>query len=225
MSVIVPTLEEESTLGRCLDALGAMPGRLEVIVSDGGSADGTREIAGRHPRVDLLIEAPPGRARQMNAGAARATGPTLLFLHADTRLPADAWAAITRAVADPGVSGGNFRLRFDGGGLFSRLLGSVYALQRRGGVFYGDSAIFARRQAFDRLGGYPDQPVMEDFEMARGLARLGRTVCLPGPAVTSSRRWRRSGIIRTVASWLIVRWLYQLGVAPGRLARIYRAIR
>ena len=98
-------------------------------------------------------------------------------------------------------------------------------LQRRSGVFYGDSAIFVREEVFRGLGGYPDQPVMEDFEMARGIARLGRAVCLDGPAITSSRRWRRSGIVRTVTSWLLIRWLYQLGVAPERLARLYRVVR
>lgn len=212
-------------IGPSLDALGALPGRTEIIVVDGGSGDRTREIAARHPAVGTVLNAPRGRARQMNAGAAHAVGDVLLFVHADTRLPRDAAAAITGALADPRVSGGNFRLVFEGGGMFSRVLGVVYAVQRRSGIFYGDSAIFVRSDLFRRLGGYPDQPVMEDFEMARAIARAGRAVCLGGPAITSSRRWRRSGIVRTVTSWVLVRWLYQLGVSPERLARLYRVIR
>lgn len=225
VSVVVPALEEEATLGACLDALAELAGHFEVIVSDGGSTDATREIAARHHVVDVVIDAPRGRARQMNAGAERATGEAILFLHADTRLPVGAWQEVAGALADPEISGGNFRLRFDGGGVFSALLGLVYAIQRRNGVYYGDSAIFIRKDVFHDLGGYRDQLIMEDFEMARNIARRGRDVCLPGPAVTSPRRWRRSGIPRTVFSWLLVRWLYQFGVSPSRLARLYRVIR
>ena len=225
MSVIVPTLEEEAMIGSCLAALAALPGRFEVIVADGGSGDRTRAIAAAHPVVHAVLGAPRGRARQMNAGAAHADGDVLLFLHADTRLPADAWRQIASSLADATVSGGNFRLEFGEGGAFGRLLALVYAIQRRGGVFYGDSAIWVRAEVFRRLGGFPDQPIMEDFEMARRIARHGRAVCLPGPAVTSSRRWRRGGLVRTIASWLIVRALYQCRVPAERLARIYRIVR
>lgn len=221
----MPTLEEGDGLAATLDHLAQLAGEMEVVVSDGGSEDRTLAIAGSHPVVDHLVRAPRGRALQMNAGAAAGTGPVVLFLHADTRLPPDYAAQIASALADPAVAGGNFRLLFDGGGLFSRFLALVYATQRRWGVFYGDSAIFVRRGVFDACGGFPDQEIMEDFEMARRIARHGRAACLAGPAITSSRRWRRAGVVRTVLTWLTVRWLYQFGVSPSRLGRLYRVVR
>lgn len=221
VSVVVPTLDEASAIGRLLDHLAALRPRPEVIVADGGSRDATVALARAHPLAPEVVNAPRGRARQMNAGAARARGELLVFLHADTRLPPGAGAALAGLARRPEVPGGNFALRFDGPGVFPRALGAWYALQRRWGVFYGDSVIVVRASAFRRLGGYPDIPIMEDFAMARALGRLGRTARLPGPAVTSSRRWRRHGIPRTVARWLAIRWLYAGGVPPERLARHY----
>lgn len=225
MSVIVPTLEEESTIVALLDHLAALRPPVEAIVVDGGSRDATVALARAHPLRPAVLTAPRGRARQMNAGAAAASGELLVFLHADTRLPPGALAALAGLARRRAAAGGNFALRFEGRGAFPRLLGAWYALQRRWGVFYGDSVIVVRAAAFRELGGYPDVPIMEDFLMARALRRLGPTACLPGPAVTSGRRWRRQGIPRTVASWLLVRWLYTAGVAPERLARLYPPVR
>jgi len=190
ISVIVPTLGEAAALPRALDDLDALDGRWEVIVADGGSTDGTSDLARTHRSRPRVLDAARGRARQMNAGAGVARGQALIFLHAHTRLPPDAYARITAALAE-GVQGGNFALRFeDDGGLYGRYLTWVYALQRRTGYYYGDSAIWLRTDAFAALGGYRDLPIMEDRDLVQRLERRGATACLPGPAVTSARRWR-----------------------------------
>jgi rSAM/selenodomain-associated transferase 2 len=222
VSVVIPTLEEAAELPRTLDHLATLDGDFEVVVADGGSRDATVRLAAAHPRADAVVQAPGGgRARQLNAGAARATGDVLVFLHADSRLPATA----ARSLRATGADGGNFALRFDGGDRFSRVLGAVYALQRRFGLYYGDSALWVRRPAFDRLGGFRELPIMDDYDFVRRLERSAPTACLAGPATTSSRRWRRQGILRTVASWLVIRWLFVAGVPPVRLAQLYRLVR
>ena len=220
VSVVVPVLDEAAVLPGLLAELDALPGRWEVLVADGGSADGSREIAGAR-----LVEAPRGRARQLNAGAAVARGEVLVFLHADSRLPRDAYASICAAVRDPAVVGGNFALRFDGADVFSVLLTAWYAAQRRLGVYYGDSTIWLRRATFAALGGFRDLPIMEDYELVRRLERRGRTACLRGPATTSARRWQQAGVARTVLAWVVIRWLWLAGVPAERLTRLYRRVR
>ena len=123
------------------------------------------------------------------------------------------------------MAGGNFALRFDGDGTFERVLGAVYRFQRRHGYYYGDSSVWVRRDTFDALGGYREIPIMDDYDFVRRLERLGATRCLPGPATTSSRRWRAIGIPRTVLAWFLIRWLYVAGVSPQRLVRLYRVVR
>ena len=222
VSVVVPVLDEAAALPGLLDHLGALEGRFEVIVADGGSRDGSAELARAHPVGPHVVDAPRGRAAQMNAGADHASGDPIVFLHADTRLPHDAWRSLVDTTAD----GGNFALGFDGGDAFSRVLGTWYAVQRRLGVYYGDSAIWLQRATFDALGGFRPLPIMEDYDLARRLARGGfATACLRGPAVTSARRWRALGVPRTVVSWLVIRWLFVAGVSPERLARLYRRVR
>lgn len=217
VSIVVPVLEEAAELPALLDHLAALDGRLEVIVADGGSSDGTAQIAAAHPLGPRVISAPRGRAAQMNAGASAAAGDPLVFLHADTRLPPGACAELIASTAD----GGNFAIRFDGGDRFSRVLGSWYRVQRRMGVYYGDSAIWMRRSVFDALGGFRPMPIMEDYELVRRLERGFRTACLAGPVVTSARRWRALGVPRTVLSWVAIRWLFIAGMPPERLARLY----
>jgi rSAM/selenodomain-associated transferase 2 len=221
VSVIVPVLDEAAILGALLDHLSWLPGYFEVLVADGGSRDGSLEIAGGHPLEARVVEAPRGRATQLGAGAAGATGEALLFLHADTRLPPTAHAQLASALADPDCVGGNFALRFDGDDLMSRMLGAWYAAQRRLSIYYGDSAIWVRASAFHELGGFLPLPIMEDYDFVRRLERHGRTRCLPGPAVTSARRWQRLGVPRTVFAWVAIRWLFLAGVDPARLARLY----
>jgi rSAM/selenodomain-associated transferase 2 len=226
VSVLVPTRDEARELPRLLDHLAALPGRWETIVADGGSRDDTQKIARDHPLKPALIEQSGGRAAQLNAAARTATGEVLLFLHADSRLPPGAHASLAAAHRDADVVGGNFALRFDDGrGTFERLLGAVYRVQRRHGLYYGDSSIWVRRATFDRLGGFREIAIMDDYDFARRLERLGATRCLPGPATTSARRWRAAGIPRTVLAWVVIRRLYVAGVAPDRLARLYRAVR
>jgi rSAM/selenodomain-associated transferase 2 len=223
--VLVPTLNEKRELPALLDALAALPGRWEVVVADGGSSDATRELAREHASAPLMIEARGGRAAQLNAAARSATGDILLFLHADSRLPRDAYESLEQAWRAPGVAGGNFALAFDGGGAFERILGAVYRFQRRHGFYYGDSSVWVRRDAFDALGGYREIPIMDDYDFVRRLERSGDTRCLPGPATTSARRWRAIGIPRTVLAWFVIRWLYVAGVSPTRLVRLYRVVR
>jgi rSAM/selenodomain-associated transferase 2 len=225
VSIIVPVLDEESTIASLLDHLGGLPGRWEVIVVDGGSIDHTHALCTAHHTQPVIIDGPRGRADQINAGAARALGEVVLFLHADTRLPRDAHTNLCGALADPAVLGGNFQLRFDGDDRFSRLLGAWYAVQRRAGIYYGDSAIWMRASAFARFGGFRPLPIMEDYDLVRRLERAGRTVCLPGPAITSARRWQHHGLARTIASWVLIRWLFIAGASPARLARLYPHIR
>jgi rSAM/selenodomain-associated transferase 2 len=225
VSVVIPALDEARELPRALDHLAALPGDWEVVVADGGSRDGTLALARAHPRVDAVVQAGGGRAAQLNAGVAASAGDPIVFLHADSRLPFGAHAALRGAARPGGPVGGNFALRFRGGGAFARSLGAVYALQRRQGFYYGDSSVWARRASFAALGGFRALPIMDDYDFVRRLERLGPTACLPGPATTSARRWERAGVVRTVLSWVVIRWLFVAGVDPARLAGLYRRVR
>jgi len=224
VSIVVPVLDEAVAIPALLDDLAELYGRFEVVVADGGSRDASAEMAREHPLGPRVVTA-RGRARQLNAGAGAARGEALVFLHADTRLPYDAYTSLCRALRDHEIVGGNFALRFDGGDRFSRALGAWYAVQRRLGIYYGDSAVWVRRGTFEALGGYRDLAIMDDYDFVRRLERRGRTVCLPGPAVTSARRWQRIGLGRTIASWVVIRWLYLAGVSPQRLSALYRTAR
>jgi len=203
-------------------SLGRLCGEFEVIVCDGGSADATVETA---RQCGLrVIEAPRGRGPQMNAGARLAKGETLLFLHADTRLPEDALTQVADALNDDRVSGGNFSLIFGGDTQEARLLTRIYPFLRLGGMLYGDSAIFVRRRVFDRLDGYREYPIFEDCDLYRRVRRLGRFVRLNACATTSSRRFE-GRFIRTFALWTLMQVLYWLGVNPNLLNRLYKPLR
>ena len=228
VSVLIPTLNEARELPHLLDHLAALHGTWEPIVADGGSRDESRQIAADHPLRPRVITQAGGRAAQLNAAARAAAGDVLLFVHADSRLPRDAYASLAEAHRAPGVAGGNFALRFgaDERGLFERMLGAIYRLQRRHGLYYGDSSVWVTRRAFDDLGGFRQIPIMDDYDFVRRLERRpGTTRCLPGPARTSARRWRRAGIARTVLAWFVIRRLYVAGVPADKLARLYRAVR
>ena len=224
VSVVVPTLNEEHELPRVLDHLATLPGSWEVVVADGGSRDRTAALARQHPLGPRVVVHDGGRAAQCNAGAGATTGGVVLFLHADSRLPPGAHAALQDAHR-AGAPGGNFALCFDGDDRFARALGAVYRRQRRHGYYYGDSCVWVSRAAWDALRGFRELAIMDDYDFVRRLERLGGTRCLPGPARTSARRWRAIGIPRTVLSWFVIRWLYLAGVPPARLHRLYHVVR
>jgi len=221
ISIIVPTRNESETIAVTLAPLRE-PGVLEVIVADGASRDDTREIA--QSLADRVIEAPPGRARQMNAGAAAARGEIMLFLHADTIVPRGFAAAIVAACER--AIGGRFDVALDAEGLRFRIIETAINLRSRlSGLFTGDQGLFIRADVFRELGGYPDQPLLEDLALSRAMRRRGRVAALRERLRTSGRRWQRHGTVRTVALMWWIRGLYALGVSPKRLARLYRDTR
>lgn len=223
LSVIIPVLDEARALGRMLDAMARLRGPVEVIVVDGGSRDGTVEMARR--RGVRLITAEPGRGSQMHAGACAARSDALWFLHADTHPPAEAAERIIEALSDPDVVAGNFAVKFDGGRRAARFLTWLYPHLRRIGLCYGDSAIFVRRGEHGRVGGFRPFPLFEDLDLVRRLRRRGRLIQLPMTVVTSSRRFEGRSFALTLARWTALQSLYWLGVHPRRLGRLYAPIR
>ena len=221
LSVVMPVWNEAAGIEAALAALAPLRAAgHELIVVDGGSHDGTPARA--RPGADLLLEGERGRARQMNAGAARASGEVLLFLHADTTLPPDAVARITEAVSR-GARWGRFDVHIEGRSAWFPLIGSLINLRSRlSGIATGDQAIFVQRALFYQLGGYAALPLMEDVELSRRLRRLQHPACLRQQVRTSGRRWERHGVWRTV--WLMwrLRWRFWRGESAERLAEEYR---
>ena len=221
LAVIIPALDEESSLSRTLPLVLGLGD--ELVVSDGGSADGTAAAAARLGA--RVVEGAHGRGPQLNRGAEATEAEILLFLHADSLPPDGAVEAIRRAVA-AGAEGGGFEVRFEGGRAASRLGSRLVNLRTRFTKLpLGDQGQFVTRAVFEELGGYRDWPILEDLDFARRLRRRGRLVILPLPMRTSFRRYQQRGVVRTVVvNWLI--WLlYALGVSPHRLARLYRDVR
>ncbi len=220
ISVIIPAFNETSVITATLRVLQPLRAHgHEVIVVDGGSRDGTPRIAA--PFADRVLVAPRGRARQMNAGAAVANGAVLWFLHADTLAPADAAEQIARA-GGRGYSWGRFDVRLSSQKRLLRLV--AWAMNRRSclsGIATGDQGLFVERLLFKALGGYPDQPLMEDVELSRRLKRYGRPACLLGPIVTSARRWERNGVWATIALMWCLRLAYFCGADARMLQRRY----
>jgi len=223
LSIIIPTLNEAAVIEKTLAAL-PRTGDVEFIVADGGSSDGTPELAKRW--ADKVLTTETGRGRQMNAGAREARGDFLLFLHADVRLPYEAFETVFKTLDDPAVAGGAFRLAIDSPRRMLRIVAGTANLRSRlTKIPYGDQGIFVRRSVFERLGGYPEWPVMEDLEFVRRLKTAGAVVILPQPITVSSRRWDKEGIGYTTLRNQIFVLLYFLGASPRRLARWYRPIR
>lgn len=221
LAIVVPTLNEEGVLERTLPA--ALTAADEVVVSDGGSSDGTVAVAqGLGVRV---VRGPAGRGGQLNRGAEATDADVLLFLHADTELPPGAADAVRQAIA-AGAVGGGFLVRFDDQRPHLRLGGRLINLRTRWvRLPLGDQAQFVTRAAFRELGGFRDWPILEDLDFALRLKRTKRSTLIPLPVTTAARRFVEQGAVRTVATnWLI--WLlFLVGVSPHRLARLYRHIR
>jgi rSAM/selenodomain-associated transferase 2 len=221
LSIIVPVLNEEAGIAAALQALVPLRARgAEVIVVDGGSADRTAALAG--PLCDRLIVAPRGRAAQMNAGAGAAHGDVLLFLHADTQLPADADRLIVAGLAQAGRGWGRFDVRIAGQHPLLPLIAVLMNLRSRlTGIATGDQAIFVDKAAFAAVGGYPEIALMEDIVLSRRLKRRSRPLCLAARALTSGRRWEKHGVVRTVLTMWRLRLAFFFGAAPEKLAARY----
>ena len=218
----MPVLNEASGLGAALQALAPFMARgAQLIVADGGSSDDTAALA----RIAgaTVIPAPRGRALQMNAGAQQASAGVLLFLHADTLLPEDADQLIARALADGSAVWGRFDVCIAGQSRMLRVVAALMNLRSRwSGMATGDQAMFMTRAAFDTVGGFPAQPLMEDIEISRRLGRLSRPACLRAKVLTSGRRWETRGVWRTVLLMWRLRFAYWRGAAPEHLAELYR---
>ena len=221
LSIIMPVLNEGEGIAAALDALvdlrtlGA-----ELIVVDGGSQDATVQRA--RVRADGVVLGPRGRALQMNAGAEKATGDVLLFLHADTRLPVMAESLVLDGLARSGRDWGRFDVRIAGRSPLLRIVGFMMNLRSRlTGIAPGDQAIFVKREAFQAAGGFPAIPLMEDIALCKRLKRTSRPLCLRQRVTTSGRRWDRNGVLRTVVLMWRLRLAYFFGADPAALARRY----
>jgi rSAM/selenodomain-associated transferase 2 len=213
LSVVVPALNEARGIRAALEALAPLRARgHEVIVVDGGSTDGTAELAASH--CDLVLTTPRGRAVQMNAGARAAKGEVLLFLHTDTRLPP---AADVMVLSAP--TWGRFDVEIDGRHPLLKVVAWTMNLRSRvTGIATGDQAIFVRRDAFP---GFPEIALMEDVALSKLLKRGGPPACLRARVLTSGRRWESRGVLRTIFLMWRLRLMYFLGAPPDRLARLY----
>jgi rSAM/selenodomain-associated transferase 2 len=223
-SIIVPVLDEAARVASTLGALqAARRDGAEVIVVDGGSRDATRALAA--PLADAVLQAPRGRAAQMNAGASAASGGILMFLHADTALPAGALAAVERALGS-GHEWGRFDVTIAGSHPMLTVVAMLMnARSRWSGIATGDQAIFVRREAFVAAGGFPQIPLMEDVALSRALKHMSRPAALRERVVTSGRRWERHGIFRTIVLMWRLRAAFALGADPHRLAHRYEVER
>jgi len=225
VSIIIPTLNEAHSLGATLQALTPLQGGFELIIVDGGSADGTQEIA-RCCAGARIINSARGRGTQMHAGATAARGEVLWFLHADTIPPPRAVGHILDALRlDAKIVGGNFEISFDGTRRAARFMTWLYPQLRKLGLYYGDSAIFVRGEVYREVGGFKPFPIFEDLDLVRRLKTRGRLVHLPVRVVTSSRRFEGRSFVFTFVRWSFLQLFYWLGVHPRTLSRLYAPVR
>lgn len=237
VSLIIPVYNEAASISAFMDGLDRLTGKPEIIFADGGSTDGTQEIIAAHvataQRVSCrVLNCPKGRARQMNAAAEHASGDVLWFVHCDSALPEDACAQIAAAVAD-GAKFGCFHIGFDDGGLLMRCNAFMSNMRAKiGRIAFGDQGIFVRRELFFDVGGFPDMPIMEDYEFSRMMKRRQRRgfhgvplMVLPGRIITSARRYRAGCALLVMLKMIWLRALYLAGTDIDEIARRYRDIR
>lgn len=220
LSIIIPVLNEAASIRIQLEALQSLRDRgTELILVDGGSNDGTSELA--QALVDRVTISARGRSLQMNAGARISRGRVLLFLHADSRLPDSAFQLIENSISAGGVWG-RFDVRIDSPHLLLRLVERMMNWRSRlTGVATGDQAIFVRRDVFEQLGGYPEQALMEDIALTTALKRIAPPACLRERVITSGRRWEKHGVLSTILLMWRLRAAYYFGADPDKLARCY----
>lgn len=225
LSIVVPVLDEGGLIRTSLARLAPLRAHgVEVIVVDGGSRDDTVALA--RPLCDQVLEAPRGRACQMNAGARLARGEVLLFLHADCRLPAEAARSIVCGLRESGRAWGRFDIDIEGRDPLLRVVGWFMNWRSRlSGIATGDQGIFVRAAVFRGCGGFPDVALMEDIRLSRALKAFGRPLCLRARITTSGRRWEENGTLRTIALMWRLRLAHFLGADPRRLAARYDAAR
>lgn len=225
LSVVIPALNEEDRIAAQVRRTAALEGVDELIIVDGGSSDATRERIPSLPKVRAM-EAPRGRASQQNAGARASTGDVLLFLHADVALPPDAARRVAEALADPGCVGGAFRTWTvaDRPTWLGPLLHLADLRSRATRLPYGDQALFVRRTAFEAVGGFPEQALMEDLELSMRLRRWGRLARVKARVTVSGRRFVARPLFYAAVMNLFPA-LYRLGVSPATLAKIYGEVR
>ena len=221
LSIIVPVFNEADSIEAFLVSVReSCAERTQIIVVDGGSTDATASLAG--PKCDQLVESRKERAAQMNTGATYANGEIFWFLHADSRLPKHADNLIREALARSGRDWGFFYVRLSGSDVMLRIVERLMNWRSRlTGIASGDQGIFVTREMFERIGGFPGIALMEDIAISRKLNVAGRPVCLSKKLVTSSRRWEKNGMLRTIFLMWKLRLLYFLGVEPDKLARMY----
>jgi rSAM/selenodomain-associated transferase 2 len=216
----MPALNEAAQIEAALAALQLYRARgVEVIVADGGSQDGTPMLA--RTLADRVVKAPRGRALQMNAGAAVATGDALLFLHADTQLPDNADRLVLDGLAQSRRIWGRFDVRIDGSGLLPLIAVMMNARSRLTSICTGDQAMFVTRALFDQANGFPDIALMEDVQLSATLKRIGKPLCLNARVTTSPRRWQKHGVWRTMLLMWRLRLAFYFGADPAKLARAY----
>ncbi len=226
LSVIIPVLNERACLPAAVESVRQALPEAEIVVTDGGSTDGTREWAASQAEVTLVISA-PGKGPQQNLGASRAQGEALLFLHADCQLPADAGHEIERVFADKRIAGGCFFVRFAEHRPLSLHVLSL-GMNVRARILrrsFGDQALFIRRSVFDHVAGFPDWPLFEDYELVRRMKRMGRFAVIPSPITLSARRFLKYGVWRTVFRVFVLQALFYVGISPAKLKRWFVDVR